>query len=670
MKAPFNISIIEPEEYIARRSALPVTTHAIFESSSRRFHVDGFFSEPIFGQIGSKERFTRQGYIDLRTTIINPHLFKIICSLKSFYKDVMAGNTYAVYDSKIKDLVRCNPDEPGADTGYSFFINTYPKLEFAETNSLKRHGKIALLNKFSDRVFIKKLVVIPAALRDIRVDMAGASGKNEKITPEQINKYYFAVLSLSQALPDSNDEDRVFDAIRYQLQLKVQQVYEYIMDLMDGKGGFAQSKYVARSVALANRNVITALPITRTKSPTDPHTVNVDEVFVPLFQAMKGSVPLVVHQLNKAYFQQILSSYATSVPVVNKETLELEYREIELSELKKFTTSDGIASIINSFRNPDTHFAPVSIKLKKEKKTDPDEAYLYLVYDEGDRITIFRNISDLETAFQYHLNKKFVETVKSKVDQELLDKVVFIGDTAVYAFSDRPAEDFYVVSIEENIPKEFINDKSYLGEKDFDTFKTENCVNIDGIWVVKPEILLSECQKQKLAIKKQEILKRCILDKSKIRPLTMVEMFYTATATALSRTRAVVTRYPVLNLEGISPYKIHLTSTDTTRKVSLLDCIPGRPAMVILPEYPEVTPNSTVRLSMSTHPSTLAKYDGDHDGDVLSFSALMSEEAIQEQEEYMENPISMVDVNGELIYGLAAGKVAKYCMFALSCHSV
>lgn len=81
-KAPFNVSVIDPDEYVKRKGCLPVTSHSVYEPSTQLFHPDGLFSEVIFGQMGSNDRLIRRGYIDLHTTLINPHLYKQIMRLK------------------------------------------------------------------------------------------------------------------------------------------------------------------------------------------------------------------------------------------------------------------------------------------------------------------------------------------------------------------------------------------------------------------------------------------------------------------------------------------------------------------------------------------------------------------------------------------------------------
>lgn len=58
----------------------------------------------------------------------------------------------------------------------------------------------------------------------------------------------------------------------------------------------------------------------------------------------------------------------------------------------------------------------------------------------------------------------------------------------------------------------------------------------------------------------------------------------------------------------------------------------------------------------------------DHDGDVLGLNILMSDDAKEEIGQYMETPISLVDANGKLIYGLNSGRIVRYQLFATSYH--
>ena len=70
----------------------------VFQNNTRDFHEEGLFSTSIFGRVGSNERLTRFGYIDLRIPILHPRIFSRLCALKQLYKEIMAGKEYAIWD--------------------------------------------------------------------------------------------------------------------------------------------------------------------------------------------------------------------------------------------------------------------------------------------------------------------------------------------------------------------------------------------------------------------------------------------------------------------------------------------------------------------------------------------------------------------------------------------
>lgn len=47
---------------------------------------------------------------------------------------------------------------------------------------------------------------------------------------------------------------------------------------------------------------------------------------------------------------------------------------------------------------------------------------------------------------------------------------------------------------------------------------------------------------------------------------------------------------------------------------------------------------------------------------------MMSDEANEEDQRYLDSPISMVDANGGLVYGLADCSILKFSMYASSYH--
>ena len=626
MKAPFNIAILDPDEYIQRKSILPVSTHAMYEIATGRFHPDGLFSEAIFGQIGTTDRLVRRGYMDLHTKVITPFLFKQLITLKGYYQEIMAGKTYAYLDPETHDLIRTTADDLNGNTGYSFFISCLPKLVFPETDSSKRHDKIMLLEKYKDRILMDKLILLPAGLRDVREE--GGRKKSE-----EVNKLYHGLLSLTQAMPEDGTEDPLYDGIRYQIQMKVQQIYLYIINLLDGKGGFGQSKYASRSVFYSNRNVITAIPISRVTSPTAPDAYEINEVMVPLYQAAKGAQPLICYHLKSMFIDQIFDAQNATVPLIDPKTLRLGYDDIEQSELKHWTTADGLVEFINDFRNPEDQFKPVTVQVKDAQSPT---SYLYLVYDTGDSVHYFRNIDDFLLAYQ----RTSSYSTRGVLNFELLadldpNRYIVLGSTALRAYGMPHFNEDIDIVVDEQMFERIKTSGQYhrkpngcysrqdgkvdvyndivLKDTSFKTYQQQHAIQVDRYWLTKPASLLAvyQASNRPKDREKIEFLNTIVPDTSKIRPLTRAEMLYIATYSALLKRYATVTRQPILNLEGIVPFKIHVQTTQPARVVTvrLTSDLPGAPDRV-LPEYPILDGSVGMKTSMSVHPATLPKYDG------------------------------------------------------------
>lgn len=617
----FNITIFEPEEYIQRKGALPVSSHAMFETNTSRFHPEGFFSEVIFGQLGSRERLVKKGFIDLKTEIITPHLFRQLMTLKGYYQDILAGSCYAYFDPELKDLVKTTASDPKGSTGYAFFLENLPKIEFAQTPSTKRRDKIALLKKYSDRTLMTKYIVIPAGLRDVREN-------NGRMAPEEINKLYYALLSLTQALPDGYSNDIIYDPIRYKIQMQVQAIYDYIANLIDGKGGFAQRKYAARAIAYANRNVITAAPLTRVTSPQSPAMFKADEVQVPLFQGLKGAVPLVVHSLKSVFFDQIFLNQTNTVALIDPKTLKLVYTDIETSVLQRFTSSDGINDLINGFRNVNIQKEPVTVQAKKEGDKAPSPHYLYLVYDNDDEIFTFRNIDDFLSSRRNFTNLS-TDHINLKPVADLPNgSFTVIGSTAlkILGMDITPGDVDIVAS--EALWKKIQDDRSFIKldngvyrregpDGNLDVYNNlvtiKKTIPVGDVKIADPEELLT------IYIKKGRIKDKFKIsylkhawefDPQRVRPMTWVEMFYMAGYSALNNRHCTATRHPMLLIENIQVFKIHLMSTQPSRVVKIRSFTDGSNSTTItLPEYPNLT--SEVKTSLSVFPSVLPRFGGE-----------------------------------------------------------
>ena len=391
-RLPLNIELMDINKMIKERGILEVTSTLIHTSSSTEFHPDGLFSERIFGEIASPERHLRHGYINLRCRVFHPIVFQNLQSIKRFYVEIISGKSYAIWNKQEKDFERADEFDEGADTGFVFFLTHFPEIEFKKNASLKRNDKIDVIEKYKDRILIDKLIVIPAGIRDIKED----AGRQEK---DSINSLYASVLNNARAMPDGADMDPIFNQVHYAIQRKVMEVYEYLLEMTTGKTGYFEGKYGARDVALGTRNVITATSLEAT-DPTSPQYHKVDETKVPLYQAAKGVQPLIVHYIRTVFYSPIITDSADNVPLIDPETLQLTYVTVDDKDKDAMITSEGILKTIDKFRDPEFRFRSVSARAGGKPY------YLYLVYDDKDKIYVFRNIFEFKQIFE-ELKKPF-----------------------------------------------------------------------------------------------------------------------------------------------------------------------------------------------------------------------------------------------------------------------
>jgi hypothetical protein len=420
---PFNTKLLDVDKYISTNNIQEIKSYSIMSASSTNFHPEGLFSEEIFGQIGSPDRMSRFAFIRLNTRVFQPYVYKAILQLKQLYGQVMLGNVYAKFDEKERDIIRCDVDDPDGDTGYSFFMNHFDKIQFEDTGSAKRKQKIQMLTKYKDILTINKCLVIPAGIRDIK-------NENGMISQEDINKIYQTIMSFtSRLVPGSNNP--LYDSIRMNLQKKVYELYTYIENILTGKRGFLQGAVGSRKIALGTRNVISAVHLKAT-STDDPTYLKHDETKCPLYQTMKAFMPLVKYHLKVGAFDTIFSSGETQIPLVDKKTKKLIYVEVDSSEVEKFTASDAIDTMINKFKNKTMRDAPVDMK-----GADGKYYHLYLVYDKDDELILFRNIDDLKTIYGKDENEIDMTCVRPMTWVELMYIATYKATLGKHVFITR-----------------------------------------------------------------------------------------------------------------------------------------------------------------------------------------------------------------------------------------
>lgn len=408
--APANMWITDINVLIKKRNIKEVCSLFIKEPSTNKFHSDGLFSEEIFGQIASPTRMITYGYINLKTNILHPHYYKSLIEINRLYDGIMSGKEEAIFDPDLKDFVKLSNvksilPQHVVGTGYSFFLEHLDKIELRTNNSFKRNFSINLVEQYKDIKIIDKWIVAPAGIRDYNVE-------DDKQQMEEMNNFYTSILISAFSLPSIKTEDKLWDSIRYNLQKKVYASYDYFFQILEGKGGFIQKKYTAKSIALGTRNVLTGTKIC--SSSTSGRRHNANETMVPLFQAAKMFLPLVTYYMNTIFFNPIFDPNSNSLFVIDK---KYDFIKIDIDEedKKKFTSREGIKDRVEAFRNLELRNLP--FHLKKDK----DTYYLFLVYDNGEEIHLLRNLKEFIIYYKQLKNKEpDISKIRPLTNSELL----------------------------------------------------------------------------------------------------------------------------------------------------------------------------------------------------------------------------------------------------------
>lgn len=376
-RLPFNIEYLDNKlQRIA--GLLPVRVLDIFDSTTGELHPQGLYSNEIFGQPGTALRNERHGYINTRCQILHPNAFEELTRLKALYKDIMMGKEYAIWDKEAQDFKRS--DVLDGQTGYAFFMRHVKDIKFKKSRSYRRDLRIELINKYKDRLFLNWLLVMPAGLRDLRVE----DGRPKE---EDINKLYRKVLiaanTISEAQAFKNDPQ--LDAVRWSIQKNVQAIWENIIGMLGGKRGFLQSRVGSRTVAYGTANVVSAM---------DPgsdfllgrRTFDVNTTTFGVHQVAKGIEPLIVEwTMPNGILRDFIQNIKTDVQVINPKTLKPRSIEVSRKERERWGTEKGRADLINLLEDRSRHHAPITV----------DGHYLKLIYCNGDEYRVMNSITEL-----------------------------------------------------------------------------------------------------------------------------------------------------------------------------------------------------------------------------------------------------------------------------------
>ncbi|MCP4394397.1 MAG: hypothetical protein GY804_09070 [Alphaproteobacteria bacterium] len=375
--------MMDIDKYIKDNNVGEVNSQFIKVPSSNELDPRGLFSQITFGEIGSPERMLNSGFIALKTDVLHPRIFKTLMSLKGTYVEIISGKMFARFDEKEQDFIKSTRDDEHADTGYSFFLEHVNKIEHKTTKSYTRNNKIDLINMMPDLNTVRNYPVLVAGMRDIEL--------GDRDTYDEINKLYMSLLSMTQMLPKDGTTSPVFDSIRFSIQKKINDIYHHLYTFLKGKTGWLENKFTKRALALGSRNIISAAQMTGA-SPDDPRLLKYNEVMYGTYQTIKTIQPVAIYHFRKMFFDQVVTDPATKILVIDPKTNKSKYIDIDDKIKNKFISEDGLETMIKRYDDLDFRTRPITVT-----GLDNKDYYLFMVYDTGDSITIFRDISTLTT---------------------------------------------------------------------------------------------------------------------------------------------------------------------------------------------------------------------------------------------------------------------------------
>lgn len=421
MASPLNLDILDVNRFIEQKQVKEVTSVFIRHSSSTEFDNKGLFSEDIFGQVGTPERLVTFGYINLNCKILHPIIYNNILKLARWYGEIMNGKTHAVFNEKARTFEKATPE--AGKTGFMFFMDNVKKLDFGSSKSLTQQDKIDVIKKSQHKMTLDKMLVMPAGWRDVNVE-------DTRVDKDSVNKLYVSLINYAKAL-EGIKPDPIYNNIMFAIQKKVLEIFQYWFNVAEGKKGFFQSKYGSRNLALGTRNVI-SLGSMAASSPDSADYLKVDEIGVPVFQAAKMYMPLIVYSMKTYFFNEIFSMTADNIVLIDKKTKKLEYVPVSEETKNSFLSSDGIEKIVNLFKDKETRNLPITVMDENDK-----EYYMYLVYDTGDTVYKVRSVDELKATLRDMKLPYHEKNLRPMTYVELIYIATFLATEDKYSYVTR-----------------------------------------------------------------------------------------------------------------------------------------------------------------------------------------------------------------------------------------
>lgn len=342
------INMIDIDQTITDWKAKEVTNPVFFDSGILP-KEDGLFSYDIFGLIGTPERKTNIGWINLKGKYLNPVAYKALKDLDKNVELCIQGAEY--FKVEKGQLVQ---DDNG-ETGIDFLYEIFDDLKFRRNESRTRSEKIDLL-KHTDkqRIFIDKWLVIPAFYRDFNPNET--SGEIQDT--EEVNNMYASIIRAVDSI-SFNSFGFIANTTKYNIQNTIFQIYQkFTSDELSGKTGMMQKRILGKTVDNSTRSVISSPKINSNR--WDEMQIQFGELGVPLTQLITLFLP---------FFNKYIIDFIELHKDAFMTATGTGEKELSLEEVYEQFDDKSIKNMLEYFiKDPNERFSPIYVADRQGKQ--------------------------------------------------------------------------------------------------------------------------------------------------------------------------------------------------------------------------------------------------------------------------------------------------------------
>lgn len=359
------VNLLDVDRLVSVNDLKPITNPITF-SRNNIPTSDGLLSNEIFG-ITMYDRMNTCAYIDLHEWFMSPELYKVWSKLD---KKIPACVNETKYFSITDNGVLVEDPEHGK-TGLKFLKDNFEKINVARTASIRRDQDVDFINacKRDPGAWIRKIVVIPAALRDVDTSKGG------RISIGEINQLYRNLILATKALKESTDYGLdMAGATRGRIQMSIVQIFDYFGNgttingtttgpNVPGKFGVLRRSVMSKTTDYASRLVMSA-PELKVEKIEDMQA-DLDYAAIPLASAAANFTPFVIFHM-KRYFENAFSGNK-GVPCIDPKTGKEEI--VYIKDYQMQFSEERLRKELNRFCNGySTRLLPIEVETVDGRK--------------------------------------------------------------------------------------------------------------------------------------------------------------------------------------------------------------------------------------------------------------------------------------------------------------